>query len=145
MKYLTGLIAGLLIFSMINNANATVFDFENFSAGTFVYQQYSDNGITFSDNLDALNSTSQIVNGGYALSNYALMPNSYSNGIYILFNMPVCSVNTYVFEFPSPDPEPEEEEPDPEPEEPGESVYMIIYGHDAGGFFSVKQFRNCCS
>ena len=144
-KYLIGLLTGLSVIFINSSTNATTIDFENLGVVAQNSQPYSTDGIRFSDSLDIVGFTWDIVSGGY-VSSYALESTIYTTGIYLLFDTPVYSVSAYVFEFtpvPEYEPEPEDEpEPEPEPEqeeeEPEESVYLTAYGLEDSSFFQLN-------
>ncbi len=131
------LIAFFFLFSPFSEALALSVGFEALSVNENVYQQYSNDGVTFSSSLATPGAAGGLViaGGGSDLSNNALAPTSdFGTGIYMLFSTDVHSLSISVFEFapepeeeleeeleeePEPEPEPEEEpeeEPEPEPE-----------------------------
>lgn len=140
------LIAFFFLLSPFSEALALSVGFEALSVNEKVYQQYSNDGVTFSSSLATPGSAGGLViaGGGGDLSNNALAPTSdFGIGIYMLFNTDVHSLSISVFEF-GPEEEPEEEpepEPEQEEEEPEEeySVYLKAFGYDNGYFLLNTQ------
>ena len=100
------LLALTLTFTFATNLHADIIsiDFEDLSHGDSVYEQYSFDGVIFSDSFDQTSTPGEIVAGGYNSYN-ALEADSTDPGIFILFTTPVYSISTFVFEGLKPEPE----------------------------------------
>jgi hypothetical protein len=114
----------LLVFFMtlVSNgaANAMSIDFEGLNTGASVYDQYASMGVHFRSSMDLDGaSPGSIVADGYQ-SDSALHSGS---RIYILFDMPIIAIQSYVVEL---DQETQEEKP-------VESVYLQVFNYSPGG------------
>ncbi len=142
------LIAFFFLLPPFSEALALSVGFETLIVNEDVYQQYSNDGVTFSSSLASSGAAGGLViaGGGNSLSNNALAPTSdFVTGIYMLFNTDVRSVSISVFEFAPEEEEvaeaEEEEEVAEEEEEAAaeeESVYLKAFGYDNNDFFLLN-------